>query len=79
MSNRSPLDSTVLKVIHASLRLVNSSSELLTFSQLHAIRGELFKTLAIVDDQIRVAESGTYAHEEPFWVRINLLISHRQT
>lgn len=42
------------------LRLANSSSEFLTLSQLHAMRGELFKTLAIVDDQIHTIESGTY-------------------
>jgi hypothetical protein len=47
----------IVKTVHASLSLVSSSSELLTLSQLYAVRNELLVALAITNSKIRVGKS----------------------
>ena len=51
----------ILKAIRASLGLVNSSSELFTFSQLLAVRRVLRDALVIIDSKIQAFESGSFA------------------
>jgi len=48
----------IARALRASLRLVNTSSELLTLSQLYAVKSDLHETLGIVKGHIRAAESG---------------------
>jgi len=50
----------IVNAIRASLRLVSSSSELLTISQLLAVKSDLRETLAIVNGQIGAMQSGTF-------------------
>ena len=47
----------IVKAVRASLRLVSSSPELLTISQLYAMRDHLRETTQIVDRQISAAET----------------------
>ena len=53
-----PTGRAILKAARAMLLLVSSSSELLTHSQLLAVRNELRSALAIVNGQIQVVQSG---------------------
>jgi len=54
-----PTSRAIVKAVRGSLRLVGSSSELLTASQLFAVRSDLHETLAIVNGQIQASQSGT--------------------
>ena len=54
-----PTSHAIVKTVHASMRLVGGSSELLTVSQLLTVKSDLRKTLAIVNGQIQAAQSGT--------------------
>ena len=48
----------IVKAICASLRLASNSPELLTLSQLYAMKGVLYETLSVIEGRIRTAESG---------------------
>ena len=48
----------IVKAICASLRLVSNSPELLTLSQLYAMKGVLYEALSVIEGRIRTAESG---------------------
>ena len=50
----------IVKAIHASLRLASNSPELLTLSQLYAMKGVLYKTLSVIEGRIRTTESGKH-------------------
>ena len=54
-----PTSCAIVKTVHASMRLVGGSSELLTVSQILAVKSDLRKTLAIVNGQIQAAQSST--------------------
>jgi hypothetical protein len=55
----SPTGLAIVRALRASLRLVSSSSELLTISQLLAAKHDLCEMLAIVNGQIRTINSGS--------------------
>lgn len=55
----SPTGPAILNAVRASLRLVNCSSELLTTTQLLALKDNLCETLAIVRAQIQSENFGT--------------------
>ena len=50
----------IVKAICASLRLVSNSPELLTLSQLYAMKGVLYETLSVIKGQIHTTESGKH-------------------
>ena len=51
----------IFKTVDASLKLASSSSELLTISQLLAIKDNLQATLAVISGQIQTENSGMFA------------------
>jgi len=60
MSNPSNISAgrAIVRAVRASLKVVGSSLELLTTSQLSAIQSDLRRTLTTVSGQISLAESG---------------------
>jgi hypothetical protein len=58
---RLPTGLAILKAFRASLRLVTSSSELLTVSQLLAVRNELLDMFAVVNTRLHVVQFGPFA------------------
>ena len=56
-----PTGHVITWAVRASLKLVGSSFELLTESQLIAIQSDLRRTLAVIEDQILTMESGNFA------------------
>ena len=58
-SSNTPTTRAMVRSVRASLRLVSCSSELLTESQLFAVKKDLQETLAIVNGQIQAIKSGT--------------------
>ena len=52
----------IVKAVGASLRLVSSSSELLTISQLYAVRDHLHEATQIVDSQVSSTENSKNIH-----------------
>ena len=61
MTDPSAVGRAVLGTVHASLKLARNSSDLLTMSQLLAMEGNIYATLAVVSDQIQAKRSGTFA------------------
>jgi len=53
MIEDSPAGLIILKAVRASLRLVNSSTELFTMSQMLALKFDIDTTLAVVNGQIQ--------------------------
>lgn len=60
MTDPSPTARAIARTANASLRLVSSSTALLSLSQLLAMESELRGTLAIVNGQIQAELSGTF-------------------
>ena len=54
-----PTSRAIVKTVCASMRLVGGSSELLTVSQLFAVKSDIREVLAIVNSQIQASQSGT--------------------
>ena len=54
-----PTSRAIVKTVRASMRLVGGSSELLTVSQLFAVKSDIHKALAIVNGQIQASQSST--------------------
>lgn len=65
MTDSSPTARAITRTAQASLRLVSSSTGLLSISQLLAMEIELRGTLAIVNGQIQAELSGTFAKAIP--------------
>ena len=57
---KTPTSRAILNAVRASLRLMNSSSELLTVSQLLAIRRELEVASAVVTGQLQALQFGSF-------------------
>lgn len=74
MTDSSPTGLAILKAVRASLRLVSSSSELLTISQLLAVKHELCETFTVINAQIQVEQSGTFSKNIPH--RLAALATH---
>lgn len=77
MAHSRPLADAVTSATRASLRLVNSSTELLSISQLLAMDSELRTTLAAVHVQIRAKLSGAFSSEH--FTRLETHISYRSS
>ena len=56
-----PTTHAIVKAVRASLTLVSSSLELLTMSQLFAVKRDLCETMAIIKGQIQARQSSTLA------------------
>jgi len=56
-----PTGRAIVRAVRASLRLTGSSLELLTVSQLFAVKSELRQTLAIVNGQIQATHPSSTA------------------
>ena len=54
-----PTSRAIVKMVCASMRLVGGSSELLTVSQLFAVKSDIREALAIVNGQIQASQSST--------------------
>lgn len=65
MADSSPIDNAIFRAIRASLRLVHSSPELLTMSQLDVLKSDLKGMLAVIDRQIQVELAGTSVKNVP--------------
>jgi len=71
MTDSYPVGRAVFKAVRASLRLASSSSELLSLSQLLAIKDDLRETLAIINGQIEAEQSGGFAKNIPRYLATN--------
>lgn len=60
MSDTSPTGHAIYAVVRASLRLVSSSSELLTAPELVALEEDIYATLAVIRGQIQSEETGPF-------------------
>ena len=65
MANPFPTGRQIVQAVHKALRSVSGSDELLTHSQLLAVRTEINNVLAFVNTQIQVEESCTSSKETP--------------
>ena len=61
MADSSPTGLAILNAVRASLRLVGCSSELLTITQLLALKDDLRETLAIISAQIESENFGAFS------------------
>jgi hypothetical protein len=59
MTDHSRIDRAIVKALRASLKLASTSSGRLSLSQLYALNSDLRKTMAVINNQIQVEESGT--------------------
>jgi hypothetical protein len=58
MTDHSRVDRAIIKALRASLKLASTSSGWLSLSQLYALNSDLHKTMAVINNQIQVEESG---------------------
>ena len=71
MAETYPAGCAVFRAVRALLKLMNSSSELLSLFQLLAMRNDLCETLAIINSKIEAEQSGMFDKNTPKSVATN--------
>jgi hypothetical protein len=74
MADSRPTAHTIFLATRASLRLVSSSTRLLSLSQLLAVESELRSTLADVRSQVQTLLSGPFFDKHPQVFAIHLCL-----
>lgn len=72
MADSSPTGRAMVQAVRAALRLVSSSDELLTVSQLLAVKTEIGETLDFLNARIQAEQSGAFFEGIPGWLTTHL-------
>lgn len=59
-STKSPTSRAIVNTVRAALKLLSSSSEQLSVSQLLALKSDMREARVVVNDQMKVKQSSTF-------------------